>query len=214
MPSRCSILAIKLDPVSCNILVAGYVKSSRLVSARQVFEKMPKKGCVSYTTMIMGLSQDERCTETVEVFRDMRSAGVIPNEVTMATVISTYSHLGDVWNCRMLHALVIKLQLEGFVLVSTNLLHMYWGCSSVCDARSLFNEMPEKNIVSWNVMLNGYAKAGLVHLARELFDKIHAKNVVSWGTMIDGYVQVGWLSEALMMYRAMLRTQGRMMLCL
>ncbi|KAB2625323.1 beta-D-glucanase-like [Pyrus ussuriensis x Pyrus communis] len=100
----------------------------RLESARQVFEKMPKKGCVSYTTMIMGLAQDERWTEAVEVFRDMRSAGVIPNEVTMATVISTYSHLGGVWNCRMLHTLVIRLQLEGFVLVSTNLLHIYWGC--------------------------------------------------------------------------------------
>ncbi|KAM1066754.1 hypothetical protein ACFX2B_021878 [Malus domestica] len=110
---------------------------------------MPKKGCVSYTTMIMGLAQDERWTEAVEVFRDMRSAGVIPNEVTVATVISTYSHLGGVWNCRMLHALVIKLQLEGFVL-------------------------------------------------------IHVKDVASWGTMIDGYVQVEWLSEALMMYRAML----------
>ena len=132
-------------------MVAGYVKSSRLESARQVFEKMPKKGCVSYTTMIMGLAQDERWTEAVEVFRDMRSAGVITNEVTMVTVISTYTHLGGVWNFRMLHALVMKLQLEGFVLVSTNLLHMYWGCSSLCDARNLFNEMPEKNIVSWIV---------------------------------------------------------------
>ncbi|KAM0985101.1 hypothetical protein ACFX13_012635 [Malus domestica] len=196
----------KLDPVSCNIMVAGYVKSGRLESARQVFEKMPEKGCVSYTTMIMGLAQNQCWTEAIEVFRDMRSAGVIPNEVTMATVISTYSHLGSIWNSRMLHALVIKLQLEGFVLVSTNLLHMYWGCSSVCDARSVFSEMPERNIVSWNVMLNGYAKAGLIDLARELFDNIHAKDVVSWGTMIDGYVQVEWLSEALMMYQAMLRT--------
>ncbi|CAL8991645.1 unnamed protein product [Prunus brigantina] len=196
----------ELDPVSCNIMVAGYVKSGHLDNARRLFEIMPRKGCVSYTTMIMGLAQNECWTEAIKVFKDMRSAGVIPNEVTMATVISTCSHLGGIRNCRMLHALVVKLQLEGFVLVSTNLLHMYCGCSSVWEGRSLFNEMSERNIVSWNVMLNGYAKAGLVDLARELFDKIHTKDVVSWGTMIDGYVQVDWLSDAMVMYRAMLRT--------
>ncbi|PRQ38870.1 putative tetratricopeptide-like helical domain-containing protein [Rosa chinensis] len=193
------------DPVSCNIMVAGYVKSGDLDNARQVFDKMPERGCVSYTTMIMGLSRNGFWREAVAVFRDMRNAGVLPNELTMGTVISTFSHLGGIWNCRMLHGLVVKLQLDGMVLVSTNLVKVYCACKSVWEARSLFDEMPERNIVSWNVMLNGYSKAGLVHLARELFERIDMKDVVSWGTMIDGYVQVECLNEALMMYRAMLR---------
>lgn len=195
----------ELDPVSCNIMVAGYVKSGNLDNARQLFEKMPGKGCVSYTTMIMGLSRNGYWGEAIEVFKDMRNVGVIPNELTMATVISTFSHLGGIWNCRMLHALVIKLRLDGLVLVSTNLVKVYCACKSVREARSLFDEMPERNTVSWNVMLNGYSKAGLVNLARELFERIDTKDVVSWGTMIDGYVQVEWLTEALMMYCAMLR---------
>lgn len=196
----------KLDPVSCNIMVAGYVKIRQLDNARQLFEKMPNRGCVSYTTMIMGLAQNDCWIEAVEVFKDMRSAGVVPNEVTLASVISACAHFGGIWKCRMLHGLVVKLQLEGLVLVSTNLLHMYCVCSSVEEARSLFEEMPERNIVSWNAMLNGYAKARLVDFARELFERIPMKDVVSWGTMIDGYVQVELLGEALMMYRAMLRT--------
>lgn len=196
----------KLDPVSCNIMIAGYVKIGQLDNARRLFEIMPGKGCVSYTTMIMGLAQNDCWREAVEVFKDMRVAGVVPNYVTMASVMSACAHLGGIWNCRMLHVLVIKLQLEGLVLISTNLLHMYCLCSSVAEARSLFEEMPERNTVSWNVMLNGYAKAGLVDRARELFERIPAKDVVSWGTMIDGYVQVELLGEALMIYRAMLRT--------
>lgn len=193
-----------LDTVSCNIMISAYMKSRRLEDARRLFDVMHSKGCVSYTTMIMGFAQNDRWAEAVGIFRDMRNAGVAPNELALASVISSCSHLGGIWDCRMLHALSIKLQLEGQVLISTNLLHMYCVCSSLGEARSLFDEMPEKNIVSWNVMLNGYSKAGLVQLARELFERIPEKDVVSWGTMIDGYVQVECLSEALMLFSEML----------
>ncbi|KAJ7980132.1 putative Pentatricopeptide repeat-containing protein [Quillaja saponaria] len=200
--SSCS----RLDPVSCNIMVAGYVKSGQLDNARHLFEIMPGKGCVSYTTMIKGLAQNNCWSEAIEVFKDMMSDGVIPNELTLVSVISASSHVGGIWHCQMLHALVIKLQLEGSVLASTNLLHAYCLVSCLGEARSLFDEMPERNIVSWNVMLNGYSKTGLVSLARALFERIPNKDVISWGTIIDGYVQKECLYEALVMYCAMLRT--------
>ncbi|KAK3019850.1 hypothetical protein RJ639_004095 [Escallonia herrerae] len=109
-------------------------------------------------------------------------------------------------NAGMLHGLVVKLGLEVFILVLTKLVRMYCVCSCLLDARVLFDEMPERNVVSWNVMLNGYSKAGLVDSARCLFEKFPTRDVVSWSTMIDGYVQVGRLNDALTMYRAMLGT--------
>ncbi|XP_057467417.1 pentatricopeptide repeat-containing protein At5g19020, mitochondrial-like [Actinidia eriantha] len=195
-----------LDSVSCNIMIAGYVKLGRLNDARKLFDVMPNRGCVSYTTMIMGLAQNGCWSEAIKVFEGLRFEGVVPNEVTMSSVISAYSHLGGGWNCRLLHAFVKKLGLEVFVLVSTNLVHMYCACSSLREARTLFDEMPEPNIVSWNVMLNGYSKAGFVDLARDLFETIPSRDVVSWGTIVDCYVQVGRLAVAFDMYRAMLCT--------
>ncbi|GMH08388.1 hypothetical protein Nepgr_010228 [Nepenthes gracilis] len=199
-------LCSRLDSVSCNIMIAGYVKSGDLDNARQLFDVMPERGCVAYTTMIMGLAKNGRWGEAVDVFKDMRLVGVAPNEVTMASVISSYSHLGGIWDGRVLHALIAKSGLEVFVLVSTNLLHIYCICASLADARRLLNEMHEKNIVSWNVMLNGYSKAGFVDSARDLFERIPERDVVTWGTMIDAYLQMDGLSEALMLYCAMLRT--------
>ena len=196
----------KLDNVSCNIMISGYVKSGQLDNARKLFEITPDKGCVSYTTMIMGLARNACWSEAIEVFKDMRMAGVVPNDVTMVSVLLACSRIGGIWDCRMLHGLVVKLQLLGSVFVSTNLLNIYCACSSVQDARILFDEMPERNIVSWNVMLNGYSKAGLVDVARELFERIPTKDTVSWGTMVDGYVQVERLSQALTMCRAMLHS--------
>ncbi|KAL3507987.1 hypothetical protein ACH5RR_033369 [Cinchona calisaya] len=198
----------KLDAVSCNIMIGGYVKSGCVNDARELFDKMPGRNCVSFTTMIMGLAQNGSWSEAIEVFEEMRLFGVFPNEVTMASVISAYLHLGGgiVRKGRALHGLVTKLGLLRFVLVSTNLVHMYSLCSNLSDARRLFNEMPERNVVSCNVMLNGYAKAGLLDLAREFFERMDDKDVVSWGTIIDGYVQVGRLTEAIALYCEMIRT--------
>lgn len=199
-------VCFELDPVSCNIMVAGYVKAGRLDDARRLFGKMPVKGCVSYTTMIMGLVQNDCWNEAINVFKDMRSNDVIPDDLTMVNVISASSHCGGIWSCRMLHSLVIKLNMEELVRVSTNLMHAYCLCSGLVEAIRLFDRMPERNIVSWNVMLNGYSKAGLVDTARDLFEKIPIKDVITWGTMIDGYVRTECLCEAFMMYCAMLRT--------
>ncbi|KAL2530695.1 Pentatricopeptide repeat-containing protein [Forsythia ovata] len=198
--------SLKLDFVSCNIMLSGYVKYGLLNDACELFVKMPEKNCVSYTTMIMGLAQNGFYGDAIWVFGKMRNNGVVPNEVTMASIISSYAHFDDIQNVKLLHSLVLKLGLDVFVLVSTNLVHLYCASSHLEDARMVFNEMPERNVVSWNVMLNGYAKAGLVDLARELFQGFIGRDVISWGTMIDGYVQVGRLSDALRLYREMMYT--------
>ncbi|KAL3812721.1 hypothetical protein ACJIZ3_013989 [Penstemon smallii] len=199
--------SLKLDSVSCNIMLAGYVRYGHLNDARELFVKMPDRNCVAYTTMIMGLAQKEIYLEAVDVFREMMLSGVVPNEVTMASVISAYARVDGIQSsAKSLHGFVLKLGLDVFVLVSTNLVHFYSVSSCLSDARMVFDEMAEKNVVSWNVMLNGYAKAGLVHLARELFEGIPGKDVVSWGTMIDGYVKAGRLTEALTLYCEMRHT--------
>lgn len=195
-----------LDSVSWNIIVAGYVRIGCLGHARQLFDVMPRKGCVSYTTIIMGLAQNGCWGEAIRVFKDMRSGGVVPNEVTMSSVISAYSHFGGIKNGQMLHGLVVVIGLEVFNLVLTNLVNIYCVCECLRDARIVFDEMSERNIVTWNVMLNGYSKAGFVDLAQELFVNFPTRDVVSWGTLIDGYVQLGRLNEALAMYSAMLST--------
>ncbi|KAL6548425.1 hypothetical protein OROGR_008846 [Orobanche gracilis] len=193
-----------LDFVSCNIMLAGYVKHDHLDDAYEVFVKMPLRNCVTYTTMIMGLARNEYYGDAIGLFQEMRLSGVVPGEVTMASIIQAYSRVdSDRRSAKFLHGLVLKLGLDGLVVVSTNLVLLYCASSHLDDARILFDKMAERNVVSWNVMLNGYVKAGLVDLARELFEGIPEKDVVSWGTMVDGYIQIRRLREALSLYREM-----------
>lgn len=190
-------------------MIVGFVKLGRLGDARKLFDEMDVRDCVSYTTMIMGYVQNGDWFEALEVFCEMRVAGVVPNEVTLASVLSACVRLGAIRIGKMIHGAVIKGGLEGFVLVSTNLIHLYAVCSSLGDAEFVFDGMTEQNIVTWNVMLNGYVKSGLVESARQLFKRIPARDLVSWSTMIDGYVRANRLCQALNMYCEMQRADVR-----
>ncbi|KAJ9537287.1 hypothetical protein OSB04_030020 [Centaurea solstitialis] len=188
----------QLDRVSCNIMLAGYVRVGRLIDARQLFDKMPgRNNGISFTTMIMGLAQNGFWYEAIRVFEEMRSLGLAPNEVTMSSVLSSYSRVSaGVGNGRMLHGFVVKSGFEDFNFVVTNLVHLYCACSCLGDARVLFDGMSERNVVSWNVMLNGYSKARLARLARRpmLFLGERSLNV---------FLHVEDLREALTLYHAM-----------
>ncbi|XP_057771835.1 pentatricopeptide repeat-containing protein At5g19020, mitochondrial [Salvia miltiorrhiza] len=197
----------KLDYVSFNIMLAGYVKHSRLGDAHKLFAKMPLRNCVSYTTMIMGFAKNECYGDAIALFREMRLLGVVPGEVTMSSVLSSYARAdGTRTNAMLLHGLVAKLGLDTRVIVSTNLVLLYSVGSSLDDARIIFDSMVDRTVVSWNVMLNGYVKGGLLDLARGMFEWIPGKDVVSWGTMVDGYIQAGRWREALALYCEMRHT--------
>ncbi|XP_061352120.1 pentatricopeptide repeat-containing protein At2g45350, chloroplastic [Gastrolobium bilobum] len=58
-------------------------------------------------------------------------------------------------------------------------------------AWSLFLKMPERDLVSWNTMIDGCVKHGKMEDAQALFDEMPERDLVSWATMIDGYAKSG-----------------------
>ncbi|PIM97177.1 hypothetical protein CDL12_30355 [Handroanthus impetiginosus] len=60
-----------------------------------------------------------------------------------------------------------------------------------------------RDSVSWNVMIRGYVKNGMVEHARELFDEMPEKTSFSWNTMIMGYIRAGKIHRALKLFVVM-----------
>ncbi|KAK5774703.1 pentatricopeptide repeat-containing protein At1g62260, mitochondrial [Gossypium arboreum] len=55
------------------------------------------------------------------------------------------------------------------------------------EARSMFDKMGERNMVTWNSMISGYVKRREMTQARKLFDEMPERDIVSWNLMISGY---------------------------
>ncbi|PSR94919.1 Pentatricopeptide repeat-containing protein [Actinidia chinensis var. chinensis] len=73
-------------------------------------------------------------------------------------------------------------------IIGSALINMYCKCSSVGEARIVFDASPPQ-VALWNSMISGYMYNGLVEDARALWEEIPERNVVSWTSMISGYVQ-------------------------
>lgn len=73
----------------------------------------------------------------------------------------------------------------------------------VSKAHQLFDQMPQKNTYSKNMMLSGYVKSGNLTVAKELFDGMVARTAVSWTIMIGAYSQKNQFKTAFGLYAEM-----------
>lgn len=105
-----------------------------------------------------------------------------------------------------MHAQIAKWGFVQYPVVQTALVDSYSRSSSdIGVARQLFDEMSEKNVVSWTAMISGYTRVGQVGNAISLFDQMPERDVPSWNAVIAGCTQNGLFSEAISLFRKMMQ---------
>eukprot|EP01018_Ginkgo_biloba_P030031 Gb_09793 [translate_table: standard] len=85
----------------------------------------------------------------------------------------------DLEEGKQVHAHIIKTGMDLNVFQSNNLVNMYCKCGSVIDARQVFDKMPKRNEVTWNIAIAGYASLGYGTEAFQLFRKMQREGVKS-----------------------------------
>eukprot|EP01018_Ginkgo_biloba_P008673 Gb_07617 [translate_table: standard] len=158
-------------------LVDMYVKCSKQHEARKVFDKIPARNVISWTTMIAGYAQNGYGGEALKLFCEMQCEDIKPNEYTLASVLSACSSVVDFKQGRQAHVYVIKSGFESSVNVVNALVNMYAKCGCIEDARQLFDKMPERNVVSWTAMISGYAQDCCTDEALKLFCQMRQAGV-------------------------------------
>ncbi|CAH8358398.1 unnamed protein product [Eruca vesicaria subsp. sativa] len=87
---RCSCLGLNLG----NAVVDMYVKCSRLAYAQRVFDKMPRRDVISWSSLVLGYGLDGDVAMSLKLFEEMLQQGVKPNAVTFLGVLSACAHGG------------------------------------------------------------------------------------------------------------------------
>jgi pentatricopeptide repeat protein len=183
-----------------NKLLSIYAKCGILADAHRVLNEMTNSDVVSWTAVIAAYVRHGFSEEALTLYYQMQRTGIEPDKFTFATVLPA---------CHSLPALeevyqeISRRGLQWDVFVGSALVDMYAKCGSLEDARQLFDKMPQRNVVSWNVMIAGYARNGLCEEALKLFHTMPERNVVSWTTMIAAYAQSGHIDEAVKLFHEM-----------
>lgn len=99
----------------------------------------------------------------------MRSEGFLPNSFTFPFVLKACARLLDVQLGVKIHTLVVKSGFDYDVYVKTSLLCLYASCGYLGHAHKVFDDIPEKNVVSWTAIISGYIGVGQYREAIDMF---------------------------------------------
>ncbi|KAL4196926.1 hypothetical protein AMTRI_Chr04g248740 [Amborella trichopoda] len=195
------------DSYLCTKLVHVYVRCSEIVPALQLFNQMPQRNVFAWTSIIEFYSQKFMYRECLQLYYQMIEEGVEPDGYVFPKVLRACAHLRDLNEGVRLHNRVKECDLRDNLQVANALIEMYAKCGELSVARQVFDEMGERDLISWNSMLAGYVNNGQLDLGLEVFNDMRSKgldgDLVTWNTMIAGYSKVALCEEALKMFNCL-----------
>lgn len=150
-------------------LVDMYAKCSEIESSRDLFDEVSERNVVLWTSMIAGYVQNNYPEEGLVLFNQMREELVEGNEFTLGSLLTGCTKLGALHQGKWVHGHLIKKGIDLNSFLATALLDLYVKCGKVRDARTVFNELPCIDIVSWTAMIVGYVQNGFPNGALKLF---------------------------------------------
>lgn len=251
-----------------NVLINMYVKFDLLEDAQALFDQMPERNVVTWTTMISAYCNAKLNDKALELMVLMIRDGVRPNMFTYSTVLRACDSLVNV---KQLHSGIIKVGLDSDVFVRSALIDVYAKWGELRCGLCVFNEMETGDLVVWNsiigafaqgndgdgalilfkrmkragfmahqptltsvlractgmallelgaqvhvhvlkydqdlilnnALLDMYCKCGSLEDAKSVFDRMVERDVISWSTMIAGLAQNGYSREALKFFELM-----------
>lgn len=125
---------------------------------RKVFDEIPERNVVFYNVMIRSYVNNHWYNDALVVFRDMVNAGFRPDNYTYPCVLKACSCSDNLGFGLQLHGAVVKSRMDLNVFVGNGLIAMYGKCGCLLEAQRVLDEMPRRDVVSWNSMVVGYAQ--------------------------------------------------------
>ncbi|KAJ7529534.1 hypothetical protein O6H91_15G055500 [Diphasiastrum complanatum] len=141
-------------------LINMYGKCKSLQDARNVFDRMLQRDVVAWNAIISACAQNAHSKEALEYFDEMQNNGIRPDHVTFACALDACADLVSLEKGQELHAAIINNGYEGHVLVANALINVYGKCGCLLDARGVFYQMFQRDVVSWNAMIAACAHNG------------------------------------------------------
>lgn len=195
------------DVLSWNSIISGYAQTGKLELARDYFERMPQRNRVSWNSMISGCERNADYKGAIKLFMEMQQAGEKPDRHTLSSLLSVCAETVALFLGMQIHQLVSKTVIPDIPL-NNSLITMYARCGAIHEARTIFDNMKfQKDVISWNAMVGGYASHGFAFEALELFELMKCLKVrptrITFISVLNACAHVGLVEQGRLYFKSM-----------
>ncbi|XP_027191267.1 pentatricopeptide repeat-containing protein At4g21300 [Cicer arietinum] len=160
---------VPFDVYLKSALVDIYFKGGDVEMARKTFQQNTLVDIAVCTAMISGYVLNGMNIEAINIFRWLVQEGIMPNCLTMASVLPACAALASLKSGKELHCDILKKGLENVCQVGSSITYMYAKCGRLDLAYQFFRRLPEKDSVCWNLMIVSFSQNGKPEMAINLF---------------------------------------------
>ncbi len=155
-------------------LLRLYASCGHVDKAHQVFDEMYKRDASAFpwNSLVSGYAELGLYEDAIALYFQMEEEGVEPDMYTFPRVLKACGGLGLIQVGEEVHRHVVRSGFanDGFVLNA--LVDMYAKCGDIVKARKVFDKITFRDSVSWNAMLTGYVRHGLLVEALDIFGQM------------------------------------------
>ncbi|KAG6416127.1 hypothetical protein SASPL_123551 [Salvia splendens] len=169
-PDGISVISLLKSCSQLKVAMAG--KSAHAFVVRRGLmgiSMMTLKNVVTWNTMISGCVAEGDLERAMLLFHHMREERCNFDLVTLISILPSFHVYQSSPFGSIIHGYAVRTALASDVSLGNALVSMYINCGELDAAWLFFDDMPQKNVVSWNAMLTGYRVHGLQKDALELF---------------------------------------------
>ncbi|KAL9165192.1 hypothetical protein ABFS82_06G154800 [Erythranthe guttata] len=191
-------------------LLDVYAKCCFVEDAYRVFETMPEKSDVTWSSMMAGFVQNELYEEAMGLFLWGLRNDVEINMFSISSFLSACAAMSALIEGTQVHALVYKTGFGANEHIASSLVDVYAKCGSIKHSYAVFSDAEGKNVILWNTMISGFARHARSLEAMILFEKMQQMmfypNEVTYVSILSACAHMG-LAEKGRIYFDMMKKE-------
>ncbi|KAK4752163.1 hypothetical protein SAY87_020961 [Trapa incisa] len=124
--------------------------------------------------------------------------------LTLVSLAPIVGGMGDISNGKSLHCFVVRRDWMILnVALGNAVMDMYAKLGFMDYADRVFEQLPVRDVISWNTLISGYAQNGLANEAIVTYEKMkkHEEEVIpnhgTWVSALSAYSNVGSVKQGM-----------------
>ncbi|KAM7494612.1 hypothetical protein LguiB_029221 [Lonicera macranthoides] len=194
------------DRFVLNGLVDMYAKCGDIVKARRVFDNIVCKDLVSWNSMLTGYVRHELLEEAAHIFKGMIQDGYEPDSVAISALLT--AGLPPKFGAQI-HGWVLRRGTEWNLSIANSLIVLYSNLGKLRRVRWLFDEMPERDVVSWNSIISAHHKhPGALLYFEQMVGANALPDSVTFISLLSACAHLGMVKDGERLFSMMQKSYG------